>query len=71
MSAISVRESSAAARGALTSGNCTPNRLQPLAQASRTPGLLENKKLKRNAMCTDWPNYFLGNKNTIVINKTG
>jgi len=72
MSAISLRErSSVASRGALTGGNSTPNRLQPLAKASRTPGLLDNKKLIKNAMCTDWPSYFLGNKNTIVINKTG
>jgi len=32
---------------------------------------LSNTKLIKNALCTDWPSYFLGNKNAVVINKTG
>ena len=44
--------------------------LQPQT-LSRTPGLLTDKKLLRNALCTEWPNYFLGNKNTVVVNHSG
>ena len=41
----------------------------PKQHPSKTPGLLSDKKLLRNALCTDWPNYFLGNKNTLVVNQ--
>ena len=38
---------------------------------SSSPSVLKDTKLIRNALCTDWPGYFLGNKNTIVINPCG
>ena len=37
---------------------------------SRSP-LLSDKKLIRNAICTDWPANFLANKNTVVISSSG
>ena len=44
----------------------------PSAQpTSKTSGLLSDPKLIRNAICPDWPGYFLTNKNSIVINKAG
>ena len=32
---------------------------------------MTDKKLIRNALCTDWPGYFLGNKDIVMINSEG
>ena len=36
--------------------------------ARRTSPLLKDIKLKRNAICPDWPGYFLKCKETVIIN---
>ena len=36
-----------------------------------SPRLLTDTKLINNALSTDWPNYFLANKNVIVRNPAG
>ena len=40
------------------------------SKLSRSP-LLSDKKLIRNAICTDWPANFLANKHTVVISSSG
>ena len=49
-------------KGALTSSANQP---------TNTSGLLSDTRLIRNAICTDWPGYFLSNKNSVVKNKVG
>ena len=36
--------------------------------STRKSPLLKDTKLKRNAICPDWPGYFLRCKNTVMIN---
>ena len=37
----------------------------------RSQPALTDTKLIRNALCTDWPGYFLGNKDIVMINSSG
>lgn len=41
---------------------------KPLSN-SPAAGLLTDTKLIKNAICTDWPAYFLGNQNAVIVNK--
>ena len=40
-------------------------------EASNTFCNMKDPKLRRNALCTDWPNYMLRNKHAVMVNSKG